>query len=90
MRTMLPKLKKYFQESRRRYGMLKEARAILKALGQPAGTGPDLQVLTILMNIGLGHLRAVKAQRDVARAALEMDLRIKEGPRPSYAEASLN
>ena len=72
--------------------MFKEARAILQALGQPAGTGSNLQVLSVLMNIGTGHLRALKAVHDVAKAARDMDARIKDPrtPRPSYQEAQNN
>jgi len=72
--------------------MFKEARAILQALGQPAGTGSNLQVLSVLMTIALGHLRSLKAVHDVAKAARDMDARIKDPrtPRPTFQEASQN
>lgn len=87
---MIAKVKQYFQGCRKRYGMLKEARAILKALDLPSATAPDPEVLTIVMNIGLGHLRAAKRSHDISAAAREMDLRIQQGPRPSRQEASQN
>jgi hypothetical protein len=87
---MIAKLKKYFQGSQNRYRMIKEARAILKVLGLPSAAAPDLEVLTIVMNIGLGHLRGAKKNHDITAAAREMDLRIQQGPRPSYFEASQN
>lgn len=87
---MIAKIQKYFQGCRHRYGMIQEARAILKALDLPSSTAPDPEVLSIVMTIGLGHLRAVKGCHDAAAAAREMDLRIQQGPRPSYQEAQNN
>jgi hypothetical protein len=87
---MIARVKEYFQGCRRRYGMLQEARAILKALDLPSAAAPDPEVLSIVMNIGLGHLRAAKRSHDITAAAREMELRIQQGPRPSHYEASQN
>lgn len=87
---MLAKINKYFEGWRRRYGMIQEARAILKVLDLPSATAPDPEVLSIVMNIGLGHLRAAKKSHDITAAAREMELRIQQGPRPSHYEASQN
>jgi hypothetical protein len=89
---MIARLKKFCRASRDRYRMLKEARALLRALELPSGSAPDLEVLTILMNLGLGHLRAYKIQQDAARAARQMDALIKDPatPRPSVEEAQSN
>jgi len=87
---MIAKQRRYFQENRRRYGMLKEARAILQTLGNPAGAASDREVVNILMTVGLGHLRAIKIHRDLSKASQEMERRIKQGPRPTYEEAQLN
>lgn len=87
---MITKLKQYFKGFGRRYQKIKEARAILKVLGQPSAAGSDPEVLETVMNIGLGHLRAMKSSQDIAAAAREMDLWIKQGPRPGYQEAKLN
>jgi hypothetical protein len=87
---MFVKVKQYVQGCRQRYGMIQEARAILKALDLPSAAAPDPEVLTIVMNIGLGHLRAAKISHDIAAAAREMDRQIRQGPRPSYVEAGLN
>lgn len=87
---MITKLRKYFQGCGRRYQMIKEARAILKVLDLPSATASDPEVLEIVMNIGLGHLRAMKISHDITAAAREMDRRIQQGPRPSYQEALQN
>jgi hypothetical protein len=83
-------IKNYLQSARRRAELLAEARELLAALEQPAATGTIWDVMEVLYRIGVGHLRAVKGMHDAAAAAREMDLRIRQGPRPSYPEAGLN
>ena len=83
-------IRSYCQLSKRRAVMLREAREILESLQWSVKPPPVWKVMEIMMNIGLGHLRAAKRQNDAALAAREMDLRIKAGPRPSYVEAGLN
>ena len=88
---MIAWTKKYFQSSRRRAELLVEARELLAAIGQTAtANGNVWDVMEILYRIGVGHLRAVKKNQDIAAAAREMELRIQQGPRPSYQEAGLN
>lgn len=87
---MFAGVKRYFQELRRLGLLIREGRELLRALGLPSAQGSDRKIAAILMNIGVGHLRAAKKSRDVTLAAREMELRIMAGPRPSYEEAHLN
>jgi hypothetical protein len=83
-------IRSYCQSSQRRALMLREAREILESLQWSATSPPVWKIMEILMNIGLGYLRAAKQQNDAALAGRDMELRIKSGPRPTYAEAGLN
>jgi hypothetical protein len=87
---MIAWIKNYLESSRRRAELLVEARELLAALELPAATGNVWDLMEVLYRIGVGHLRAVKKTRDVANAAVEMDRRIQQGPRPSRQEAAQN
>lgn len=87
---MIQAIRSYFESSKRRAAMLREAREILLSLNEPKTEMPSWKVMEIVMNLALGHLRAAKRQNDVIKASREMELRIQAGPRPSYVEAGLN
>jgi hypothetical protein len=91
-------IRKFIQGIRSRAENLAEARLLLEQMaGDPAyghwsGLHPLTtdQTMNLLMGLGMAHLRGVKASGDCHKAAREMELRIAQGPRPSYQKASLN
>ena len=87
---MIAWIKNYFQSAWRLAELLVEARELLAALDHKAATGNLWDLTELVLRIGVGNLRAVKRSSDIAAAAKEMDLRIQQGPRPSYQDAGLN
>ena len=69
---------------------VEEGRRLLEAIGEATAGKSRLEIMAIMADIGLAHLRAVKVSMDATKAAREMSRRIQQGPRPSRDEAQLN
>lgn len=69
---------------------IEEGRRLLKAIGEEVDGKSHFEILRIMADIGLGHLRAMKVQLDTIKAHQEVQRRIQTGPRPTPEEAAQN